>query len=81
VPRAPYVVFGKRQRWPETRTGPWNRASRLVWARGAAVARPSVTGRQVAMRPGGTGPGARGAICAGELQAEFTFGDLGVLAN
>jgi hypothetical protein len=33
------------------------------------------------MRPGGTAPGARGAIGAGRLRAEFTFGDFGILAN
>ncbi len=50
-------------------------------ARGAPVARPGVAGRRVAMRPGGTAPGARGAIGAGRLRAEFTFGDFGILAN
>jgi hypothetical protein len=52
-----------------------------VRARGAPVARPGVTGRRVAMRPGGTAPGARGASGAGRLRAEFTFGDFGILAN
>ena len=80
-PGPPTMVCGLRQRWPAARTGPWNRASHLARARGAPVARPGVTGRRVAMRPGGTAPGARGAIGAGRLRAEFTFGDFGILAN
>jgi hypothetical protein len=33
-PGPPAMVCGLRQRWPAARTGPWNRASHLVWAGG-----------------------------------------------